>query len=249
MARSNLRLSPWLKLGLVALGVAVLIVLTQQFDIQGVLQLALDWVQSLGAWGAIAFILIYMVATVLFVPGSVLTLGAGVLFGVAMGSVYVFIGASLGATLAFLIGRYLTRRWVSQQIEGYAKFKAIDDAIAREGLKIVILTRLSPIFPFNVLNYGLGVTRVSLKDYILGFIGMIPGTAMYVYIGSLAGSLARIGTETAVSPETQKIQWIIRIVGFIATVGVTVYVTRVAKKALDQSVSPGEMSHVPLSDP
>jgi uncharacterized membrane protein YdjX (TVP38/TMEM64 family) len=163
---------------------------------------------------------------------------------VALGSVYVFIGASVGATLAFLIGRYLARSWVSKQIEGNTKFRAVDEAIAREGLKIVLLTRLSPIFPFNLLNYGLGVTQVSLKDYILGFLGMIPGTIMYVYIGSLAGSLAMIGSDQSTSPETQRIQWIIRIVGFIATVAVTVYVTRIAKKALDQSVASGENSHV-----
>lgn len=248
MARSKPRLSSWLKLGLVALVVVVFIVLANQFNIQGLLQSALDWVQGLGSAGAIAFIVIYILATVLFVPGSLLTLGAGVLFGIAMGSVYVFIGASVGATLAFLVGRYLARGWVSQKIEGNVKFKAIDDAIAREGLKIVILTRLSPVFPFNLLNYGLGITRVSLKDYILGFIGMIPGTVMYVYIGSLAGSLAMLGTEQAASPETQRIQWVIRIIGFIATVAVTIYVTRVAKKALDQSVSTGEVSNVPLSD-
>jgi uncharacterized membrane protein YdjX (TVP38/TMEM64 family) len=222
----------------------VLVILAKQFDIQSHFQTALQWVDGIGSWGAIAFIAIYVLATVMFIPGSLLTLGAGVLFGVALGSVYVFIGASVGATLAFLIGRYLARSWVSKQIEGNTKFRAVDEAIAREGLKIVLLTRLSPIFPFNLLNYGLGVTQVSLKDYILGFLGMIPGTIMYVYIGSLAGSLAMIGSDQSTSPETQRIQWIIRIVGFIATVAVTVYVTRIAKKALDQSVASGENSHV-----
>jgi uncharacterized membrane protein YdjX (TVP38/TMEM64 family) len=239
-AKPGLRLNRWLKLALVAIAVAGLIVLASLFDIQGLLQDALLWVRDLGAIGVVAFIGIYMVATVFFIPGSLLTLGAGALYGVASGSIYVFIGATVGATLAFLVGRYLARGWVANQIEGNDRFRAIDEAIAREGLKIVILTRLSPIFPFNLLNYGLGITRVSLKDYILGFIGMIPGTVMYVYIGSLAGSLALIGTETTASPEAQRIQWIVRIVGFIATVAVTVYVTRIARKALNESVSTNE---------
>jgi uncharacterized membrane protein YdjX (TVP38/TMEM64 family) len=236
--QSRIRLNSIFKLAIGAAVVAALIGLAKQFDIQALLQAALVWVDSLGAWGAIAFIALYSVATVLFIPGSLLTLGGGAVFGLVLGSIWVFLGAAIGATLAFLIGRYLARGWVAKRIEGNAKFQAIDRAIARQGFKIVALTRLSPVFPFNLLNYGLGVTQVSLKDYILGFIGMIPGTVMYVYIGSLVGSLATIGAEgQTASPEAQRIQWIVRIVGFIATVAVTVYVTRVAKQALDQSVA------------
>lgn len=238
---SRFRLNAWLKVLLIAGIVAVLVILANQFNLQGLLQDALFWVSAQGFLGVAVFIGIYILATVLFVPGSLLTLGAGVVFGVVAGSVYVFIGASIGAALAFLIGRYVARGWVAQRIEGNSQFQAIDAAIGREGAKIVLLTRLSPVFPFNLLNYGLGVTQVSLKDYILGFIGMIPGTLMYVYIGSLAGSLAMLGSEAqSASPEAQRIQWIIRIVGFIATVAVTVYVTKVARKALNDSISTGE---------
>lgn len=198
---------------------------------QAILKDALQWIDSLGTVGAIAFIAIYIVATVAFLPGSILTLGAGVLFDVFWGSVYVFIGATLGATAAFLIGRYLARNWVIKKIADNKKFAAIDNAVGREGLKIVLLTRLSPIFPFNLLNYAFGVTAVSLKDYFLGCVGMIPGTIMYVYIGSLAGNLALIGTEN--QPTNSTFTWIIRIVGFIATVAVTIYVTKIAKKALE----------------
>ena len=194
----------------------------------------LQWINGLGAVGAIAFVVIYVVAAVAFLPGSILTLGAGVVFDVVLGSIYVFIGATIGATLAFLAGRYIARGWVAKRIAGNAKFKAIDEAVGKEGLKIVLLTRLSPIFPFNLLNYAYGVTGVSLKDYVIGSLGMIPGTIMYVYIGSLAGNLATLG---AGAPEANPIaQWTIRIIGFIATVAVTVYVTKVAKKALDDSV-------------
>lgn len=202
---------------------------------QELLRNALQWVNDLGAIAPIAFILIYIVATVAFLPGSVLTLGAGVLFGIIQGSIYVFFGATVGATLAFLVGRYLARGWISKKIAGNQKFKAIDRAVGKEGLKIVLLTRLSPVFPFNLLNYGLGVTGVSSKDYVVGSIGMIPGTIMYVYIGSLAGSIATIGGET--QPDANPIaRWAIRIIGFIATVAVTLYVTRIARKALDESI-------------
>ncbi|WP_414541650.1 TVP38/TMEM64 family protein [Nostoc sp. CCY0012] len=204
------------------------------FNPQVWLRNALQWIDGLGAVGALAFILLYIVATVAFLPGSILTLGAGVVFGVVWGSLYVFIGATIGATAAFLVGRYLARGWVAKKIAGNQKFRAIDEAVGREGLKIVLLTRLSPIFPFNLLNYAYGVTGVSLKDYILASIGMIPGTIMYVYIGSLAGSIATIGTES--QPGNLGVQWAIRIIGFIATVAVTIYVTKVARKALEEEV-------------
>lgn len=217
----------------------------QGFNPQEWLRNALQWIQDLGSIGAIAFILLYIVATVAFLPGSILTLGAGVVFGVILGSFYVFIGATLGATAAFLVGRYLARGWVANKIEGNQKFKAIDEAVGREGLKIVLLTRLSPVFPFNLLNYAYGLTGVSLKDYFFGSVGMIPGTIMYVYIGSLAGSLATIGGES--QPSDPTIQWAIRIIGFIATVAVTLYVTKVARKALDEKVDTEQMSDETVS--
>ena len=153
----------------------------QGFNPQEWLKNALEWINDQGAVGGIAFILLYIVASVAFLPGSILTLGAGVVFGVFLGSVYVFIGATIGAIAAFLVGRYLARGWVASKIAGNEKFAAVDNAVGREGLKIVLLTRLSPVFPFNLLNYAYGVTGVSLKDYILGTIGILPGTVMYVY--------------------------------------------------------------------
>lgn len=201
---------------------------------QGWLRQMLQWIDGLGTTGAIVFIALYSVATVAFLPGSLLTLGAGVVFGVIQGSIYVLIGATIGATLAFLVGRYLARGWIAQRIAGNVRFKAIDAAVGRKGFKIVLLTRLSPIFPFNLLNYAFGITGVSLRDYVLGCVGMIPGTVMYVYLGSLAGNLARIGT--AEQPTNPTIQWTIRLLGFIATVAVTLYITRIARKALSESI-------------
>jgi uncharacterized membrane protein YdjX (TVP38/TMEM64 family) len=179
----------------------------------------------------------------LFIPGSLLTLGGGALYGVVWGSIYVIVAATLGATIAFLIGRYFARNWVSQQIQGHPKFQAIDFAVAREGLKIVLLTRLSPIFPFNLLNYAFGVTRVSLKDYVIGSIGMIPGTVMYVYLGSLAGDIASLGMPQEMSFQAQVAQWIVKIIGFLATVAVTVYITRLAQRSLNQSVASRESTY------
>ena len=204
------------------------------FNLQLLLKATLEWIASLGSIGAIAFIGIYIIATVAFLPAFILTLGAGVLFGLWLGSLYVFIGATLGSIAAFLVGRYLARDWVAHKIAASERFQAIDRAVGKEGLKIVLLTRLSPIFPFNLLNYAFGVTGVSIKDYVVGSIGMIPGTIMFVYIGSLAGSLALIGT--AAQPTNPALQWTIRIVGLLATVAVTVYVTRLAQQALAELV-------------
>jgi uncharacterized membrane protein YdjX (TVP38/TMEM64 family) len=178
----------------------------------------------------VIFVGLYVVATVLFVPGSVLTLGAGAVFGVALGSVCVSISATLGATAAFLVGRYLARDTIARKIEKHEKFATIDRAVADEGWKIVLLTRLSPVFPFTLLNYAFGLTRVKLSHYVLAsWLGMIPGTVMYVYLGSLinvgAGHRQRTTGE-----------WILYGVGLLATVTVTVFVTRLAKRALAKKI-------------
>jgi uncharacterized membrane protein YdjX (TVP38/TMEM64 family) len=203
---------------------------------QEVIRNTLTWIQDLGIGGGIVFVIIYILATVLFIPGSLLTLGAGAVFDVFWGSIYVFVGATLGAISSFIIGRYFARDWVAKKIQTNPKFTAIDRAVAQAGFKIVLLTRLSPVFPFNLLNYALGITQVSLKDYSLASIGMIPGTVMYVYLGSLVGSVAKIGLEDASkNPQGEIIQWTIRIIGLIATVAVTLYITKIAKKALESS--------------
>ena len=198
------------------------------------LQNTLQWINSLGSLGGIVFIGIYIIATLAFLPAAILTLGAGVIFGVIWGSLYVFIGATLGAIAAFLVGRYLARGWVKEKISSYKKFTNIDQAVSKEGLKIVFLIRLSPLFPFNLLNYALGLTNVSLKDYSLASFGMIPGTIMYVYLGYLAGDLALIGNKN--QPDNMIFHWLIQIIGLISTIAVTVYVTKIAKKALEEEI-------------
>ena len=214
----------WLLIAVVLVAVVVALFL---LDVRALLRDGLDAIGRLGPWGPVLFILIYIAATVLFLPGSVLTLGAGAVFGVALGSVYVSIASTLGATAAFLVGRYLAREWVAKKIEGNASFAAIDRAVAAEGWKIVGLTRLSPAFPFSLLNYAFGVTRVSLRDYVLAsWIGMMPGTVMYVYVGSLA----RAAGDRSRTPA----EWALYGLGLLATIGVTIVVTRLARRALAQ---------------
>lgn len=217
--------------------VIVLAIAFQHFNLQTLLQSVLLWVKSLGSVGIIAFMVIYNLATVFFIPGSLLTLGGGALYGVFWGSVYVIIAATLGAIIAFLTGRYFARSWVNRKLQKYPKFQAIDKAVAKEGLKIVFLTRLSPVFPFNLLNYAFGITCVSFKDYAIGSVGMIPGSVMYVYMGSLVGDLSLLGMPQEISPQAQAAQWLIKIVGFLATVAVTFYITHMAKNALNQTIT------------
>lgn len=209
----------------------VLLVATMKFHVQDHLKQTLDGVGQLGAWGGIIFIAIYVVATVLFIPGSVLTLGAGAVFGVMWGSIYVSVGSTLGATCAFLVGRYLARDAIARKIEGNERFAAMDKAVANEGWKIVGLTRLSPVFPFTLLNYAFGLTRVKLGHYIVAsWIGMMPGTVMYVYLGSLAKAAS--GERTRTTGE-----WGLYGVGLLATVFVTVFVTRIAKQGLAKKIA------------
>lgn len=196
------------------------------FDVRALLRAALSGMEQLGLWGQILFVLVYAISTVLLIPGSALGLGAGALFGVVRGSVLVSIGSTVGATLAFLLGRYLARGWVAKRIEGRAAFAAIDHAVAGEGWKIVLLTRLSPVFPFTLLNYAFGLTRVSLRDYVLAsWLGMMPGTLMYVYLGSLASAGAGDRQRTPG-------EWALYAVGLLATMAVVVIVMRVARRAL-----------------
>lgn len=198
------------------------------------LKSGLDWVEQLGPAGPIIFILMYIAACVFFIPGSALTLGAGAIFGVVKGSIIVSVASTLGAMVAFLVGRYVARDWVARKIEKNEKFRAIDQAVAGEGWKIVGLTRLSPAFPFSLLNYAYGLTKVSLRDYVLAsWIGMMPGTIMYVYLGSLA----RLGVE---AEQATTAQTVLKIVGLLATVAVTVYVTKIARRALNQKIDTGD---------
>ena len=192
----------------------------------------LDWFRSLGPWGAVAFVAAYVLACGLFLPASPLTLGAGALFGVPLGFALVSLASTAGAAASFLIGRFVARDWIGRKAAGNAKFGAIDAAIGREGWKIVVLLRLSPLFPFSLLNYALGLTRVKFRDYLLAsWLGMMPGTLLYVWLGALAGDAAR---QAGGHHQRTPAEWALLGTGLLATVVVTVYVTRVAKRALNE---------------
>ncbi|MHB2025965.1 MAG: TVP38/TMEM64 family protein [Elusimicrobiota bacterium] len=214
-----------------AVALLLLVVLAGHWNVQGLLRRSLTAIQNMGPWAPALFIGAYIATTILFIPGSLLTLGAGVLFGVLWGAVYVSIGSVIGATVAFILGRTLARDWVSRRVKANAKFKAVSRAVAKDGWKIVALVRLSPIFPFNLLNYALGVTEVSFRDYVLAsWLGMLPGTLLYVYIGSLAGNLARLGSSSGRSRSLW--EWTFYAVGLLATLVVSIYVGRIARRAM-----------------
>ncbi len=222
----------------IAIAVGVVVVLAAAMKVLNVQHYLLDlvnWVRSAGWLGICVFALVYVLATVLFLPGSILTLGAGFAYGVGVGTAVVWVGANLGATLAFVLGRTLARGWVAARVEGTPRFAAIDRAVGREGLKIVLLTRLSPIFPFNLLNYAFGLTKVSLRDYVLGSLaGMLPGTIMYVYLGSLISSLSGLAAGHTSGGTVQQVFYF---AGLVATVLVTIYVTRIARRALAEATT------------
>ncbi len=188
------------------------------------------WVEGQGVWGPLIFIAAYAAAVVAFVPASLLTLGAGAIFGVAQGVLYVFAAASLGACLAFLVARHAARGLVEERLRGNQSFAAIDRAVGEQGRKIVFLLRLSPVFPFNLLNYALGLTRVRFSDFALACVGMLPGTLLYVYSGKLAGDVAALAGG-APAPRGAGYYAVLAL-GLAATIAVTLVITRTARRAL-----------------
>ena len=212
-------------------GIAVLIVLARQLG--GYIPTFAAWVHDLGVWGPVVFILGYAIGVVAFLPGVVLTLTGGAIFGLGWGFVYVFIAAILGSGLAFLLARYVARSAVEQRLAGNARFAAIDRAVGKEGLKIVFLLRLCPLFSFNLLNYALGLTRISFRDYMLAELGMIPGTLLYVYYGKVAGDVAAL----AAGAKVEKGWGDYALLGFgvVALAVVVTLVTRIARKALQDA--------------
>ena len=191
-------------------------------------------VKQIGPWGAVWISIIYIPACLLFIPGSLITLGAGFAFGPVIGTLAVSVGSVAGATAAFLMGRTLARGWIANKVMRNPQFQAIDSAVGERGFRIVLLTRLSPAFPFNLLNYAFGLTSVSLRDYVLAsWIGMLPGTIMYVYLGSAIKDLAELASGKR---ERSTAENVLFFAGLLVTIVVTVYITRIANRALKQSM-------------
>jgi uncharacterized membrane protein YdjX (TVP38/TMEM64 family) len=189
-------------------------------------------VRHAGAAGVALFGAIYLIAPLLLLPASVLTLGAGFLYSPLWGTLLVSPLSVAAASIAFLLGRTLARRVVERRIAGDARFAAIDRAIGESGFRIVLLLRLSPVIPFNLLNYALGLTRLRFGTYVLAsFLGMLPGTFLYVYLGSAATSAAQLLQHTS-GPASRAAFWI----GIAATIAVVFVLTRIARRALGRAL-------------
>ena len=216
------------KIVAVALAVAALVLLAREAG-QYVPAFA-AWVESQGAWGPAAFIVGYAAAVIAFVPGALLTLAGGAIFDLLWGTVYVFVAAVIGSCAAFLISRYAARGILERRLGTNPRFTALDRAIGDQGLKIIFLLRLSPAFPFNFMNYALGLTSIRFRDYALASFGMLPGTLLYVYYGKLIGDVAALASGAA--PEKN---YLVTGLGLVATIAVTALVTRIASRALREA--------------
>jgi uncharacterized membrane protein YdjX (TVP38/TMEM64 family) len=191
------------------------------------------WIRGAGLAGAAVYAAVYVVGTVGFFPGALLTMGAGLAYGVVWGTALVSPASVVGAVAAFGLGRYVLREWVAARVRADVRWAAIDRAIERNGFRIVLLLRLSPIFPFNLLNYALGLTAVRFRDYFwASFVGMLPGAVLYVYLGSLVSNAAQLLQKRSLGGLGQV--WFL--VGLGATVAVTVILTRATRRALREAL-------------
>jgi uncharacterized membrane protein YdjX (TVP38/TMEM64 family) len=215
-------------LGPILIGVAVVALLATLFAVLPMgrwLAEFQSWVQGLGPAGYLIYALVYAACVTLFVPASILTLGAGAIYGVAVGVGVVLVGATLGATLSFLLARTLLRERIEAMTQGNARFRALDRAIAKEGAKIVFLVRLAPVFPFTYINYAFGLTGVATGPYVLAsLVGMAPATFAYVYLGSAAAHAATASHDTT--------RTVVQVIGAAAAIVVTIFVARLATRAI-----------------
>jgi uncharacterized membrane protein YdjX (TVP38/TMEM64 family) len=187
-----------------------------------------------GAPGVLLFVLVYVLSTIALIPGSILTLAAGFAYGPLWGLAIVSPASVAGATAAFVLGRTLLRKWVERKMRTSPKARAIDAAVEREGFKLVLLLRLSPLIPFDILNYVLSLSKLRLRTYVLAsFLGMLPGTALYVYLGSLATTVAELSSAGSKGGPARTVLYV---TGFIATLVGVVIATRAARRALSHEL-------------
>ena len=219
-----------------ALFIAGMLTAVALLPVRDWLTAALMWTETHRYVSWILFIALYLIATVLVIPGTILTLAAGFTFGVPVGAVLVSAGSLAGACAAFVVGRFFARDWVAGRVATWRTFGALDKAAGQAGFSIVLLTRLSPVFPFNLLNYAFGLTAVRFRDYLFGsWIGMAPAIVLYVYIGSAAQSLAELVDGDI---EAGMSGWVLFAGGLIATLILTVFITRKATRILAQHLEP-----------
>ncbi len=218
----------WLSILLIPVA---LLVLARALPLGQAMEWIKDWVGGLGNWGALVLVLLYVLATLLFVPGTLLTLAAGAMFGLVVGTITVSIGSTLGAALAFLIARYVARDKIAAVARGNRKFHALDKAIGEGGWKIVAMLRLSPAIPFNLQNYLYGLTPIQFWPCILtSWIAMLPGTFLYVYLGHITGAALEANRKRTVA------EWGMLATGLLATLAAIVYITWLARRKLKEQV-------------
>jgi uncharacterized membrane protein YdjX (TVP38/TMEM64 family) len=226
--------SRWPRRARLALGlVALVAVVALGREAGALLPRFAEWVRGLGMWGPLVFVAGYVVGCVVFVPGALFTMAAGVIFGLGWGTLWAFVGETLGGIAAFLIARGIARPLVERRLAVTATFRALDRAVSARGLRIVFLLRLSPVFPFNFLNYALGVTGVRLGDYALGSVGMLPGAFLYVYYGKLLGDVAALASGAETPRDTA--YWSVLVAGLVATAAVTTLLARIATRAVAEA--------------
>ena len=218
------------------LGMGLILTAHHLVNFEQVLSSILIWLKSLGTWGAIAFIIVYTFTTLICVPGSILALGGGALFGAVWGAIVVFIGGFMGAISAFSLSRYFFQDWVKRQLSKRLYLQALNQAIASEGWKFAFLLHLSPIIPFNILNYALGVSKLAFQDYTIATaIGIFPGVILYTFLGSTIGDLTMIIMGMPHESHS-KIQWIFTIASLLVTAFLAVYLGRVANQKLQDKL-------------
>ncbi|MDH3692178.1 MAG: TVP38/TMEM64 family protein [Gammaproteobacteria bacterium] len=214
-----------------ALFVAVILsVLIYFFDLQSHVVRVLEWLDTLGVWAPALFIVIDMLVVVFLVPGIMVTMGAGFLFGVVNGSLYVVIATTLGATIAFTIARCLLGGSMASYLRTHPRLSLIDEALAGGGWKIVLITRLIPFFPFKLSNYFFGVTQFCTRDFVMGtFLGIWPITVVNVYIGSITADFATLGSPT---DSRSQMEWVVYGIGFVISIAFAIYLGHLAQQAL-----------------
>lgn len=237
-----------LRITLLILLVAAVVTACFTLPVEKILKDFLTWVdQDLGPWGPLVLAVAYIPLTILAVPASVLTLGGGYLFGLPVGFIADSIGATIGAGAAFLLGRTIGKPFVISKLKDYPQFRSVALAIRRSGFKIVLLLRLVPLLPFNMLNYLLSVTPVPLLEYMLAsWIGMMPITLALVYVGTTLKDLSDV---THGWNEFSKTRWAFLIFGLVVSVILMVCVTKVAKAALDKALAENEDIDAILGSP
>ncbi|MEA3274642.1 MAG: TVP38/TMEM64 family protein [Pseudomonadota bacterium] len=207
------------------------------FDVDEQVLRLLSWLDAQGAWASLLFVLIMAAVVVLLLPGVLFTTGAGFVFGVVEGTVYVVIGTTLGAMLAFLIARHLFGERATRFVLSHARLKLVSEELAPQGWKIVMLTRLVPFFPFKLSNYFFGLTSFSLRGFAGGtFLGIIPLSVHSVYLGSIAADIATLGARNA---DRTPLEWGLYGAGFLVAVGVVLYLNRLARQALTRYTEEG----------